>query len=502
VNAPLHRSTPSVVIIGAGPGGLASALLLAQAGFRVRVVERQSFVGGRTSALNVEGFRFDRGPTFFLYPRILQEIFASVGRDLFKEVPMTRLDPQYRLMFGGGRGELMATPDVERLKDGVRALCPRDAEQVESFLAHNRNKLEQFSPVLESRFQSWKKLFSRQMLSLLPLLRPHLSLDEELKRHFSDERIRLAFSFQSKYLGMSPFQCPSLFSILSFLEYEHGVFHPTGGCSRVSERMGEIAREMGVEVQLEEPVRQIRFIGRRVTGVVTDRASYDCDALVINADFASAASNLIPDHLRPSWTDKKLKKAQYSCSTFMLYLGLRGVSQVPHHTIYFSSDYRRNLNDITRDHRISEDPSIYVQNAGVTDSTLAPEGCSTLYVLVPVSHQNPNIDWRVEAPKLRETALQQLEKVGIENVRERILVERSCTPNDWEAMQIYRGATFSMAHTLKQMLHLRPRNHFDDLDGVYLTGGGTHPGSGLPVIYSSARITSELICEHHGRVYA
>lgn len=489
-----------VVIVGAGPGGLASAMLLAQAGCKVRILERRSRVGGRTSAITTpEGFRFDLGPTFFLYPRVLNDVFAAVGRSLMTEVPMVRLDPQYRLIFGSG-GRLDATPNVELLERAIASLNVQDSEQVHRYLSENREKLAAFRPILESPFHSWKDLLKFPLLKLLPLVRPWNSLDRDLKRYFRDPRVRLAFSFQSKYLGMSPFRCPSLFSILSFLEYEYGVFHPYGGCSAVSDRMAEIAREMGVEISLDEPVEKITFEGRRARAVVTPRGTYNCDALLINADFAAAMGRLIPNELRPRWTDRKLAQKKYSCSTYMMYLGIRGqYDHLAHHTIYIAKDYNDNLKDIEQRHVLSADPSLYVQNACVTDPELAPRGHSTLYVLAPVTHQHPNVDWRTERLKFRETVLQQLERLGLSDLRERIVYEKIVTPLDWQdEYEVYRGATFNLAHNLGQMLHLRPQNRFGDLDGVYLTGGGTHPGSGLPVIYESARISSRLICEEFG----
>ncbi len=484
-----------VVIVGAGPGGLATAILLGHAGLEVDVVERLPVVGGRTSAIEAEGFRFDRGPTFFLYPKILQEIFATVGLDLFKEIPMRRLDPQYRLVFGMG-GELRATPDMARMQAEIARLSPHDARRLPDYFNDNRQKMNNFAPILESPFSQWRDLLNPRLLAMLPLLRPWNSLEKDLRNYFDDPRIRLAFTFQAKYLGMSPFQCPSLFSILCFLEYEYGVFHPMGGCAAVSEKMAQIAQQFGVRFHLGEDVQHIDFDGRRATRVHTDRGSYALDALVINADFAQAMTRLMPDNLRRRWSNKSLERKQYSCSTYMLYLGLRGVSPIDHHTIYFSSDYERNLEDITEHHRLSPDPSFYVRNACVTDPALAPPGHSTLYVLFPVPHESRNINWSVETPRFREIALDQLQKIGLGDIRERIVYEQIVSPADWrEKMQLYRGSTFSLSHTLTQMLHLRPQNRFSELEGVYLVGGGTHPGSGLPVIFSSARISSRLLCE-------
>ena len=489
----------SVTIVGAGPGGLAAAILLAGAGLKVTVLERLSQVGGRTSTLEADGFRFDVGPTFFLYPKVLEEIFASAGFDLHREVSLERLDPQYRLLFGAG-GQLDATPDLDRMERSVAALSPRDAGAVRRFLADNRDKFERFRPCIESPFLGWTDLLSPRLLKLLPRIRPWRSLHRELASYFRDPRVQLAFTFQSKYLGMSPFQCPSLFSILSFLEYEYGVFHPIGGCGALTEAMARVARALGVEIRTSEPVREILFDGRRAVGVRTDAGTYRSDALLINADFARAMTRLVPDAIRRRWRDRNLEKKKFSCSTFMLYLGIDGLyDDVAHHSIYISGDYERNLDEIENRHILSEDPSFYVQNAGVTDPTLAPRGMSTLYVLVPVTHQHPNVDWSRERDRFRALTLSRLEKIGIEGVERRIRFERVVTPEDWDrGFEIHRGATFNLAHNLGQMLHLRPRNRFEDLDGVYLVGGGTHPGSGLPVIFQSALITSRLMMEDLG----
>ncbi len=484
------------VVVGAGPGGLAAALLLAKSGVKVTVVEKHGQVGGRTSTLEMGGFKFDVGPTFFLYPKVLREIFSAVGYDLDEEVPMTRLDPQYRLVFGAG-GELLATPNVEQMERAIGAISPEDALQFRQFLERNRAKLTKFMPFLQAPFESWRDLAKPAMLKLLPLLAPWRSLDRDLQTHFKDERIRLGFSFQSKYLGMSPFQCPSLFSILSFLEYEHGVFHPTGGCGAVTRAMARMARELGVEILLDEPVERVLIENDRATGVKTANRTFRGDAVVVNADFAGAMQRMVPNRLRNKWTDERLKKKQYSCSTFMMYLGIDGLyDDVSHHTIYLAENYRDNLRDIEERHRLSENPSFYVQNAGVTDRTLAPDGQSTLYVLLPVTHETRNVDWAKETPRYRALALRQLEKIGIKDVERRIRAEKILTPAGWASeFELYKGATFSMAHSLRQMLHLRPHNRFEDVAQMYLVGGGTHPGSGLPVIFESARITSRLLLE-------
>lgn len=491
---------PQVVIIGAGPGGLAAALQLAHAGLPVTILESRQEPGGRCSTLEADGYRFDVGPTFFLYPRILKEIYQSIGRDLDQEIPMRRLDPQYTLTFGEG-GRLDCTPNLEEMDRQIQKLSPVDGGALHRYMADNRTKLARFRSVLESPFNGWRDLLRPDVIASVPWLRPWRSLGGELQSYFRDPRLVVAFSFQSKYLGMSPFRCPSLFSILSFLEYEHGVFHPLGGCGQVSVRMAELAAQMGVDIRYGEAVEQLQFEGRRVVAVQTAQRSYDCQALVVNADFGRAMQRLVPNHLRRRWSDQKLTKKRFSCSTFMLYLGIEGrYDELPHHNIHISADYQRNLQQIEIDRVLPDDPSFYVQNPAVTDPSLAPQGCSGLYVLVPVPHLSPATPWDAEqTARFRQKTLDRLVAWGLTDLPQRVRVERMLTPISWrDDYQVYRGATFNLAHNLGQMLHLRPHNRFEELDGVYLVGGGTHPGSGLPVIYESSRISCRQLLEDNG----
>jgi phytoene desaturase len=496
--------TRSVGIIGAGPGGLAAAMLLARAGAKVTVHERLDRLGGRSGTIAAETphgrFRFDMGPTFFLYPAVLAEIFAACGACLDDHVDLMRLDPQYHLVFEAG-GEIRATPDLPRLMQEVAKLAPADAQALPRFMADNRAKLAAFSPVLQNEFDRLRDYVRPSMLRSLPLLRPQRTVDSDLASYFADPRVRLAFSFQSKYLGMSPFSCPSLFTILSFLEYEFGVFHPRGGTGSVMSAMARVAEDMGVRIQLGDPVQEMLFEGKRAVGVRTRHGEQRYDAVVVNADFAQAMKTLVPDRLRRRWTDRKLEGKKFSCSTFMMYLGIEGrYDDLAHHTIYLSEDYKRNIAEIEQGRAPPGEPSFYVQNASVTDPSLAPSGHSTLYVLVPVAHRvGEGIDWTAERARFRALTLQRLERIGITGLEERIRFEKILTPAGWEHdMQIFRGATFNLSHALRQMLYFRPHNRFEDLDRVYLVGGGTHPGSGLPVIFESARITAKLMAQDLG----
>ncbi len=486
------------VVIGAGPGGLATAMLLRAAGAEVTVLERSGDVGGRTSSFTQDGFTFDYGPTFYLYPDVLREVFDACGRSLDEEVDLRRLDPMYRLQFDDGN-TFDATPDVERLTAEAARISPEDAPNVHRYLTENTAKFDVFKPILQRPFNSLRDWVRMDMVRAFPLFRPWLTVDQDLRRWFKHPDLRLAFSFQSKYLGMSPFKCPSLFTIVAHVEYGFGVFHPIGGCNAIPRAMARVAGEIGIDIRLNEPAEEIVFDGRRATGVRTAQGTLEADAVVVNGDFAGTVPKLIPNRLRKRWTDKKIDAKKYSCSTFMLYLGIEGrLDDMEHHTIFLSEDYLKNIQEIDAG-LAPEEPTIYVQNASVTDPTLAPEGHSTLYVLVPTGNLSGGVDWDEMGPRYREKILDRLSKLSGHDIRPRIRTERMITPADWESqMGIFRGATFNLAHNLGQMLHLRPRNRFEDVDGVYLTGGGTHPGSGLPTIFESAKIAATLAAQDLG----
>src|SRR6195952_2341293 len=298
-------------------------MLLAKSGADVTVFDRHQRVGGRSATIVAPSaagtFRFDMGPTFFLYPRVLADIFAACDLDMNQEVDLIRLDPMYRLVFETG-GSMLASSDMAKLAAEVARIAPQDAASLPRFMADNRAKLAAFRPILESPFHGPLNMLRPKVLRSLKMLRPRLSVDQDLSQYFSDERVRLAFSFQSKYLGMSPFRCPSLFTILSFMEYEFGVFHPRGGCGAVSEAMAGLATRIGIDLRLNTNVERVLFDGKRASGLVGNGETFNADAVLINGDFAKVVRALVPERQRPRWRDAKIQKARLSCSTFMLYL--------------------------------------------------------------------------------------------------------------------------------------------------------------------------------------
>ncbi len=500
-----------VAVVGAGPGGLSCGLLLAASGLDVTVFESQPVIGGRTARIELPSERgtyaFDRGPTFFLMPYVLEEIFEAAGHDLHEHAELSRLDPMYRLLLGR-QGQapisLDCTQDIEAMTRRLAEIDPADAANFPRFISDNRAKLRLMEPILRRPIKSLFDLADFETAKVLPHLNPHLSVHGLLSRYFKNPLVQRAVSFQSKYLGMSPHDCPSIFTILPFIEYEYGIWHPRGGCNALMRAMAAVLTDLGGTIRTSSPVERVVFQGQTATHVVVDGRRQRFDHIVINADAPWAIKNLIPKDVR--WgavSDEAIDRKKYSCSTAMLYLGLEGKVDLPHHTIYVTSRYEENLADITDLGKMTTDPSMYVCNPAPIDPSLAPEGDSALYVLLPTPNckvgEAGGIDWSIEARTTRERMLDQMERVfGISGVRQRIRAELMLTPDDWRASNIQFGATFNLAHNLLQMLHRRPQNELNGTRNCWLVGGGTHPGSGLPVIFLSSQTTARLVCERAG----
>ena len=488
--------TKHIAVVGAGPGGLACAMLLAGRGYHVDVYEKQPYLGGRTSAFKKDGYTFDRGPTFLSMPYILEELFDFVGRKLDDYLDLLKVEPMYELRFK----DLVFSPSAtfQSTFEQIQSLFPGDELGYKRFMEDTRRKMNALLPVLQNRHSSLLDYARWRTIKALPELSLNQSLYEVLDSYFTDERLKLSFTFQSKYLGMSPWECPGAFSILSYMEHEYGVWHPRGGLNQISEAMAKVVQEYGGRIHLNTPIKQILTKNKSVYGLELENGeAYQYDDVVINADFAYAMTELFSETKLKQHTKAKLDKKNYSCSSFMIYIGLDKQYDQAHHTVVFSEDYKKNVEEITKSKTLSADPSIYIQNPVVTDSSLAPSGKSGLYILAPVPNNFSLLDWERHKYEFRDLIYDIIEqRTEFKNLRDHVVFEELLTPDDWQNHHnIYQGATFNLAHNLGQMMYFRPHNQFQELNNCWLVGGGTHPGSGLPTIFESARITANSLMD-------
>ncbi|MFZ4395774.1 MAG: phytoene desaturase family protein [Kiritimatiellia bacterium] len=490
-------SAKRIVVIGAGPGGVTAAMILANRGHQVTVFEQKDTVGGRNAAIQLGPYTFDIGPTFLMMTFLLREVFEAAGRQAQDYLDIRALDPMYQLSFKDK--VLRPTTDRERMRAQIESLFPGNGIGLDKFHAVEAVRYDRMYPCLKKAYSTAASMLLRPLLRALPHLSLGRSLYDVLGDYFSAEDLRISFTFQSKYLGMSPWQCPGAFGLIPYVEHAFGIDHVMGGLSMISEAMAKVAREHGADIRLNTRVKQVLVKGGEARGVLlTDGSVVDADAVVINADFGHAMETLFEPGIIRKYTPAKLRNKQYSCSTFMLYLGVDKLYDEPHHNVIFADNYKANIEDISRGAGPSDDMSVYVRNASMTDPSLAPNGQSAIYVLVPVANARSGINWTPELTReyCNKIIARIAARTSMKDLAAHIRQERIITPRIWnDDFNIFLGSTFNLGHTLSQMLYFRPRNRFEEVGHVYLVGGGTHPGSGLPTIYESARISSDLIEE-------
>lgn len=496
------QESKHIIIVGAGPGGLCAGMLLSHRGFKVSIYDKNPNVGGRNRAIELQDFRFDTGPTFLLMKGVLDEMFALCERQSADYLDFMPLNPMYQLLFDDT--ELNVFSDRENMRKELKRVFSEGSEGYERFMDKERKRFRMLYPCITRDYASISRFFSLDLILALPWLAFPKSVFENLGQYFTGEKMRLAFCFQSKYLGMSPWDCPALFTMLPYLEHDYGIYHVKGGLNQISQAMAKVILESGGEIHLNAQVDRLLLDQKKVKGVqLACGTQIMADEVVINADFAHAMSHLLEPGVLHKYAQPKLAKMEYSCSTFMLYLGLDTIYEIPHHTIVFAKDYQTHIRTIFKQKTLTADFSFYVQNACVTDDSLAPAGKSALYVLVPMPNNESCIDWDTHCQNVREQVLDSLgARLGLQDIRQHIECEKIITPASWEYDEfVYKGATFSLSHKFSQMLYWRPHNQFEELDHCYLVGGGTHPGSGLPTIYESARISANLISRKYDTDY-
>jgi phytoene desaturase len=487
--------TDTVVVVGAGLGGLSAALRLAGAGRAVTVVERAAEPGGRAGVLRVGGYAFDTGPTVLTMPELLDDALACVGERLADRVALTRLDPVYRAHYADG-STLDLRPGVDATADEIAKVCgPREADGYRAFAAY----------VTEMYRLEMRHFIDRNLDSPLDLVRPSLAriaamggfrrLAPVVGSYLRDPRTRRLLSFQSMYAGLSPYDALALYSVIAYMDVVAGVWFPRGGIGAVPRALAAAAAGAGVEFRYGTEVARVEVTGGRATAVVTaDGERIPADVVVLNADLPVAYRELLPAEHRP----RRLDRLRYSPSCFLLLAGSTATySRIAHHNIHFGAAWREVFDDIIGTRRsaprLMRDPSLLVTNPTRTDPSLAPAGKESYYVLVPTPNLAAPLDWDALAPRYRDEVVATLERRGYVGFGDGIEVEDVTTPADWERRGMASGAPFAVAHTFGQTGPFRPGNLAPGLDNVVLTGSSTQPGVGVPMVLVSGRLAAERI---------
>ncbi len=482
------------VVIGAGFGGLAAAVRLQAHGVNTTLLEALDGPGGRAGLLEVDGYRFDMGPTILTAPHLLRELFALAGARLEDEVDLVALDPYYRVRFADG-AHIDYGPHSGALREQLQRLEPGSPEVLDRFLKHTARLYQRAFIDLGARdFSSVRSLL--EVLPDLVRLRADRSVYALVSTFFKDPRLRMLFSFHPLFIGGNPMRASSVYAIVPHLEQVGGVHYVRGGMHALVRALVRVFERCGGRVVYNARVREIAIDGAgSASGVrADDGRDWPADAVVSNADTATTYRRLVPARRRRHWTDARLDRLKLSMSCYLLYLGVRRqYPHLPHHTIVMPSDYAGVLSDLFDRRVMPRDVALYLHAPTRTDPSLAPSGCETLYALVPVPHLDGRIDWATEAPRLRERVLDFLEqRLGLDGLRGNIAVMRERTPVDFrDVLGSERGAAFSIEPLLFQSAYFRPHNRSEDVGKLYIAGAGTHPGAGVPGVLLAGQIASQ-----------
>lgn len=489
----------SALIIGAGIGGIATAIHLAQRGMQVTVFDKNAHAGGRCSQFVREGHRFDTGPTLFIMPHVYETEFAAMGASVHDLLDLQRIDPTYHLVFDDGR-QLALTGNMAHMEQQLETFEPGSFQGFLRYVDEGQQHYDLAMEQLVMRdFRTAIEFFNLHNLPLLFQLKPLLPHYNHMGAYFKEPRLKAAFTFQDVYMGLSPFDAPATFSMMPYTELAHGVWYPRGGMYRVVEALMNLAEQAGVEFVFKTAIERIEVNGTAARGVVLkDGQRLTADIIVANADLPYVYQHLLPDDK----LNTRINQKQFSCSTISFFWGVdKPYANLPLHTLFLTDDYRQNFESIANGLPLPENPSLYIHAPARLDPTSAPSGEDTLIAIVPVSHllEDDSQDWMDMHHQARQAVFKRLALLGITDLEAHLKFEVSYTPLSWRSRyNLMKGATHGLAHTLMQLGYLRPHNRHPRYRNLYFVGASTHPGTGVPTALISARHVASRI---HDELY-
>lgn len=486
-----------VVIIGAGMGGLATALRLAKQGFEVTIFEKQPLPGGRSNVIMEQGYRVDMGPTILVMKEAFEDTYQSIGENINERIEFVQLDPNYRVYFHDDT-YLDLFSNMVQLAQEVEKIAPGSAERLFQFIGESAKKYDLGMGFVERNYDRVSDLASIDTLMRLIKTSAHQNLYEQVSRAFQkNDKLAKTFSFHSMFLGLSPFDALAMYSLITYADLALGMWFPKGGIYSIIEDMVDLAEDMGVEIHTNAPVAEIDVKAGNVKGVYLDSGEYiQADIVISNADLPYTYRRLVDGNGRKDFSDQRLERMSYACSGYILYLGVdRIYPHVRHQSIYFAQDYKANLDAIFKTKTLPADPSFHMSIPTVTDPDLAPEGHSLIYMLAPMPNLTADIDWEETAPVVRGKLLDQLERIIDPQIRSHIVWERDYRPTDWlNDIHAEHGTAFgSLSHSFFQSSYFRPSNKSRYIGGLYFVGQSTYPGIGMPMVHISSKLVTERI---------
>lgn len=488
-----------IIVIGSGFGGLATASRLLSRGYDVEIFEKRDKAGGRAYVYEIDGFTFDGGPTVITAPFLFDEIFKAAGKDREDYFELIPCDPFYRI-FNSKGSKFDYNGDHDFVLSEIERWNPDDKEGYTKFLESTRAIFQKgFVELADKPFLSFWDMI--KVVPDLIRLQAHKTVFNYISQFIENDFLRKVFSFHPLLVGGNPFDTTSIYAMIHYLEREWGVHYAMGGTGAIVEALQTLIEEQGGTIHFNAEVDGIMIEKGTATGIrLKDGRKFEADRVVSNADVAFTYRNMIPEHERSTYTNRKLENMKYSMSLFVIYFGTKKRyldTQLEHHNIILGERYEELLADIFHQKKLPEDFSLYLHMPTKTDPSLAPEGCEGFYVLSPVPHLDSGTDWESKAKPYRDAIINFLEEHYLPDLEENIIVEHHIDPLHFQqTLNSYKGSAFSIEPILSQSAWFRPHNKSEDVDNLYFVGAGTHPGAGLPGVLSSAKIAEDLICEN------
>ena len=488
--------TPSIIIIGAGIGGIAAAAHLAQRGLHVTVIEKNAHAGGRCDRFTRDGHRFDTGPTLLVMPLLYEAEFTALGASLREMLDLQRVDPTYHLVFDDG-SQLALTSDMKSMREQLEAIQPGSFDgflrYVEEGDRHYNLAMER---LVNRDFRTASDFFTLSNLPLLYQIKPLSKHYRNMSAYFDEPRLKAAFTFQDVYMGLSPFEAPATFSMMPYTELAHGVWYPRGGMYSIVEALMSLAQKAGVEFVFDTAVERIEVNGSRARGVrLEDGRTMEAEAVLANADLPYVYQDLLPEQDLA----EKLARKRFSCSVVSFFWGVKKrYETLPPHTLFLADDYRENFDSLIRDLTLPQNPSLYVHAPARLDPSMAPAGQDRLTAIVPVGHmsQHGDQDWASIKEQARQHVFRRLATLGITDLEENIKFEVTYTPPSWNKhYNLMKGSTHGLCHNLTQLGYFRPHNRHPRYHNLYFVGASTHPGTGVPTALVSGRLAAQRMME-------
>lgn len=489
----INRKMKKALIIGSGLGGLATALRLTSIGYKVTILEKHSTPGGRMNILEMDGFRFDMGPSFMSMTYEFDELFNSIG--IKNPVEFEELEPLYQVYFEGKEKPRRIFKDLKKLEKEFEDIEPNLAVKAEKYLKRAGEFWHDTEDkVVKSNFDS----MISYLLSLSTVPWKHIpylykTMWSEVEKKFESEEVRIIFSLVAFFLGATPFQTPAIYSLLNYTEMKHnGYWRIKGGMYRLVEEIVKILKEKGVELHFNTEVNAVNNSDGRLTEVIdTNGKRWSADIFISNADAASFRGQILG---RKKFSEDKLDKMHWTLAPFTIYLGVKGkIKNIEHHNYFLANNFRGYADTIFTSSISPQKPYYYVNVLSKSDPSCAPDGCENLFILCPVPDLRFKKDWN-DKEELANNIIDDLSVRTGFDIKSNMLVKKILTPQDWaDTLNLYKGSGLGLAHDISQVGAFRPKNKDEQFSNLYYVGASTTPGTGLPMVVISSRLVTERI---------